>query len=127
MRALVVDDSTVMRRILARQLTELGFTCVEATDGRAALEVCKSGERFDITLIDWNMPVMNGLELVKALRADPEHVLDKLVMVTSEAGVNYIQQALGAGADEYLMKPFTREVLVEKLTALGVPVVTPKP
>jgi two-component system chemotaxis response regulator CheY len=118
MRALIVDDSRFMRRFLRRLLEENGTSCEEAGDGRAGLEQLASGGNFDLALIDWNMPVMNGLEMLTALRADGFNDL-KVMMVTTEAENEFIVRALDAGADEYLMKPFDKEALTEKLAMLG--------
>jgi two-component system chemotaxis response regulator CheY len=119
MRALVVDDSRAMRRIIAGILGEVGFDAVEeAANGKAALEVLGKGPSFDLALVDWNMPEMDGLELVRKVRAQARFASMKLVMVTTEVEMARISEALGAGADEYVMKPFTREVLRDKLSLL---------
>jgi two-component system chemotaxis response regulator CheY len=122
MRALIVDDSSFMREFLRQQLEPMGTDCVEAEDGSLALGVLRSGECFDLMLVDVNMPVMSGLECVKALREgaiDPEM---KVMMVTTEADHHFIESALEYGADEFLMKPFTAQSLREKLLLLGFPV-----
>jgi len=118
MRALIVDDSRFVRDFLRGLLEERGIKCNEAADGRAALEYLHSGMHFDLALVDWNMPVMNGLETLLQLRADGYRDL-KVMMVTTEAENDYILRALEAGADEYLMKPFDDEALQEKLAMLG--------
>jgi two-component system chemotaxis response regulator CheY len=118
MRALIVDDSRFVRDILRGLLEEKGIECDEAADGRAALKHLHSGMHFDLALVDWNMPVMNGLEMLRQLRADGYTDL-KVMMVTTEAENDYILGALEAGADEYLMKPFDGEALEEKLAMLG--------
>ena len=118
MRALIVDDSRFVRDFLRGLLEEKGIECDEASDGRAALEHLNSGMHFDLALVDWNMPVMNGLETLRQLRADGYGDL-KVIMVTTEAENEYILRALEAGADEYLMKPFDDEALQEKLAMLG--------
>lgn len=116
---MVVDDSKAMRMILKRLLTDCGYAdLMEAGDGHEAFTLLSSlnGEPCpELILIDWNMPVMNGLELVEALRADSKFAKTVLVMITTETALERIQQALEAGADEYMMKPFTKEVLLEKL------------
>lgn len=118
MRALIVDDSRFVRSYLRGMLEENGIVCEEAADGRAGLEQLRGENRFDLALVDWNMPVMNGLEMLKQLRA--EGFIDlKVLMVTTEAENGYIVRALEAGADEYLMKPFDDEALNEKLAMLG--------
>jgi two-component system chemotaxis response regulator CheY len=118
MRALIVDDSRFVRGLLRGMLEERGIACDEAADGRAALALLHGDLRFDMALVDWNMPVMNGLEMLRQLRADGFRDL-KVMMVTTEAENDYIVRALEAGADEYLMKPFDDEALDEKLALLG--------
>ena len=118
MRALIVDDSRFVRDFLRSLLEEKGIECDEAADGRAALDHLHSGVQFDLALVDWNMPVMNGLETLRQLRADGYGDL-KVMMVTTEAENDFILRALDAGADEYLMKPFDDEALQEKLAMLG--------
>jgi two-component system, chemotaxis family, chemotaxis protein CheY len=120
MVALVVDDSRAMRSVLGRIVRELGFEVVEAANGRDALERMQEGLRPRFVLVDWNMPQMSGLEFVQSVRSDTTHEAAKLMMVTTEIESTQVQRALDAGADEYLMKPFTREALVEKLALLGV-------
>ncbi len=119
MRALVVDDSKSMRMILGKTLREIGFQVVEAGDGQEALARLSQGEEVDLMLVDWNMPVMNGYELVCAVRANALLGSVRIMMVTTETSMSQIQQALAAGANEYVMKPFTKEVLAEKLALLG--------
>jgi two-component system chemotaxis response regulator CheY len=119
MRALVVDDSRAMRLILGRVLRERGYDVAEAGDGREALQVLGSGPLPDVILVDWNMPVMNGLELVQTVRADGAYAGVRVVMVTTESEATHVMQALEAGADEYLFKPFTPEAVAEKLGMLG--------
>jgi two-component system chemotaxis response regulator CheY len=118
MRALIVDDSRFVRGYLRGLLEEKGIECAEAADGQAAMDQLKSGGVFDLALVDWNMPVMNGLEMLKQLRADGYGDI-KVMMVTTEAENDFILRALDAGADEYLMKPFDDEALTEKLAMLG--------
>jgi two-component system chemotaxis response regulator CheY len=118
MRALIVDDSRFVRGYLRGMLEERGIACDEAADGRAALELLHGDLRFDLALVDWNMPVMNGLEMLRQLRADGFRDM-KVMMVTTEAENDYIVRALEAGADEYLMKPFDDAALDEKLALLG--------
>ena len=119
MRALIVDDSKSMRMILGKALQELGFEIAHASHGQEALERLKAGEEVDLVLADWNMPVLNGYELVCAIRANPLLANVRILMVTTELSTRQVQLALAAGANEYLMKPFTREVLLEKLALLG--------
>ncbi|HEY2857632.1 MAG TPA: response regulator [Terracidiphilus sp.] len=119
MRALIVDDSRFMRRHVRTLLEARGIDCDEAADGQQGIERLRSGEEFDLALIDWNMPVMSGLDLVKALRGEG-YTQVKVMMVTTEGDSDRIVLALDAGADEYLMKPFDAEALEEKLALLGV-------
>ena len=118
MRALIVDDSRFVRGYLRGMLEENGIACEEAADGRAGLERLRGESRFDLLLVDWNMPVMNGLEMLEQLRVEGFNDL-KVMMVTTEAENEYIVRALDAGADEYLMKPFDDEALNKKLAMLG--------
>jgi two-component system chemotaxis response regulator CheY len=120
MRALIVDDSRFVRGFLRGMLEERGIACDEAADGRAALELLHGDLSFELALVDWNMPVMNGLEMLRQLRADGFSDL-KVMMVTTEAEDDYIVRALDAGADEYLMKPFDGQALDEILAMLGLP------
>jgi two-component system, chemotaxis family, chemotaxis protein CheY len=119
MRALVIDDSKSMRMILARFLKQAGFEVREAAHGRDALAQLGAHGAVDLALVDWNMPEMNGLEFVQAVRADAAFGEMKLMMVTTEAELARVQAAMEAGADEYVMKPFTSEVLQDKLSMLG--------
>jgi two-component system chemotaxis response regulator CheY len=118
MRALIVDDSRFVRSYLRGLLEEMGIECEEAADGQAGIDRLHGGARFDLALLDWNMPVLNGLEMLKRLRAEGAGDL-KVLMVTTESETDRILCALEAGADEYLMKPFDEEALEEKLALLG--------
>ena len=120
MRALIVDDSRATRTIIKRMLTEVGFEVVEATDGVDALRRLKEIGQADVLLVDWNMPEMNGYDLVCAIRGDHQYDKVPLMMVTSETEMGQMAKALEAGANEYVMKPFTKEVIAEKLALLGV-------
>ncbi len=119
MRALIIDDARVMRRIVATTLHDLGFETAQAADGREALDLLEAGERFDLACVDWNMPVMDGLEFVQAVRANREWRDLTLMMVTTESEQGQIVRALAAGAHEYLIKPFTPDALMAKLDMLG--------
>ncbi|WP_199422568.1 response regulator [Actinotalea solisilvae] len=119
MKALVIDDSRVMRRIVASTLHPLGFETIEAGDGRAALDVLESGTVVDLCCIDWNMPVMDGLEFVGAVRANRAWRDVTLMMVTTESEHGQIVRALAAGAHEYVIKPFTADAIRDKLQLLG--------
>jgi two-component system chemotaxis response regulator CheY len=120
-KALVVDDSRAIRMILSRTLKELGFDVREATNGIEALAVIEA-EGADLTLLlaDWNMPEMNGMDLLKQVRQRPDLASLTVVMVTTETELDHMAAALEAGANEYVMKPFTTEILVEKLQLVGV-------
>ena len=118
MRALIVDDSSFVRDFVRGLLEGRGIECEEAADGRTGLEMLHNSPPFDLALIDWNMPVMNGLEMLRRLRAEGFDNL-KVLMVTIEAENEFILRALESGADEYLMKPFAEEALAEKLELLG--------
>jgi two-component system, chemotaxis family, chemotaxis protein CheY len=117
--ALVIDDSRAIRMILRRMLSELGFEVDEAVNGREGLARLDAGLIPDLMLVDWNMPEMTGIEFVTAVREPPYSSTARLVMVTTETEVLQMVRALDAGADEYIMKPFTRESIVEKLQLLG--------
>ena len=119
MKALVVDDSRAIRVILGKMLAAIGFEVSEAADGNAALGVLEAEKSFDLALVDWNMPGMDGLQLVQSVRAN--HALDgiRIMMVTTENEIDHVVRALEAGANEYLMKPFTNTALLEKLAILG--------
>jgi two-component system, chemotaxis family, chemotaxis protein CheY len=119
MRALIVDDSSFIRDYLRQLLHHMGVACEEAVNGSNALEVLAAAQAFDLMLLDVNMPVMNGLECVKALREAHLGPEMKVMMVTTEADNSFIATALDNGADEFLMKPFTPESLREKMALLG--------
>jgi two-component system chemotaxis response regulator CheY len=120
-KALVVDDSKTIRMIIRRTLIELGFEVCEAGNGIEALKVLeKEKAAVGLVLADWNMPEMNGLELVKSLRQNPEYASVKVIMVTTETEIGQMALALEAGANEYVMKPFTKDILVEKLELVGI-------
>ena len=120
-KALVVDDSRAIRRILSRTLGELGFEVVEAASGPEALEVLgREGTSMSLALVDWNMPEMTGLELVSRLRKERSYDGMRVMMVTTETEMEQVAAALEAGANEYMMKPFTTEAIHDKLRLLGV-------
>lgn len=107
--------------ILTKTLKELGYEVREASNGREALEAIEAENKaVSLVLADWNMPEMNGLDLVKCLRQDPALSSLIVVMVTTETEIDQMATALDAGANEYVMKPFTRDILVEKLQLVGV-------
>jgi two-component system chemotaxis response regulator CheY len=119
-RALVVDDSRTIRSILGKKLVHLGFKVSEAENGQVALDVLRETPLISLALVDWNMPVMNGLEFVKAVRADAAYNDLILVMVTTETETSQMIAALESGANDYIMKPFTDEIIVERLMLLGI-------
>jgi two-component system chemotaxis response regulator CheY len=114
---LVVDDSSTIRRIIASLFRELKFDVSEAPTGAHAVEHCKS-HCPDVVMLDWNMPVMDGISCLRALRAMTLPHRPVVVMCTTESDISKIQEALTAGADEYIMKPFDRDVLLDKLSQL---------
>ena len=118
MRALVIDDSRAVRLFIGNVLRELGVETAEAGNGQEGLECLREIPDIDLVLVDWNMPVMDGLEFITAVRANRSFDKVRLVMVTTESESSQVMRALSAGADEYVMKPFTRDVLVAKLTML---------
>jgi two-component system chemotaxis response regulator CheY len=120
-KALIVDDSKTIRVILGRILRDLGYETCEAANGLEGLKVMESEKtKVDLVLADWNMPEMNGLEMLKRLRQNPDLTSLKVVMVTTETELDHVTSALEAGADEYVMKPFTKEILREKLELVGI-------
>lgn len=120
MYAIVIDDSSTMRMILKRIVSRLGFDVTLAENGRAALTAMHTvGHPFDVALVDWNMPEMNGLEFIQEVRADPRYNRLTLLMVTTESEHSQMVRALAAGAHEYLIKPFSADAVAEKLELLG--------
>lgn len=120
MRALVVDDSRFIRNYLHSLFAEHGVECVEAVDGKEGLARLREAGPFAVALVDWNMPVMSGFEMLQAARADRSLDGMRIVMVTTEAENDHIEAALLAGADEYLLKPFDEAGLLDKLRMAGV-------
>jgi two-component system chemotaxis response regulator CheY len=119
MKALVVDDSRSMRAILSKQLRELGFQVAEADGGAQALRTLSEGGPVDLVLLDWNMPEMDGREVLTLIRSEAAYQNIRVMMVTTESEMSQVSVALDAGANEYLMKPFDRDSLLEKLILLG--------
>jgi two-component system chemotaxis response regulator CheY len=122
MKMLVIDDSKPMRRLLAFMAEKLGFQVAEACDGREALDALIRNdpkEPFDVALVDWDMPRMNGLEFVQAVRRNHDFDDVKLMMVTTQNSMERVVIAMDAGANDYLMKPVTEELLADKLQILG--------
>ncbi len=119
--ALVIDDSRAIRMILGRTLNRFGYEVCSASNGREALDMIGQQDlALSVILVDWNMPEMNGLDFVKTIRADPRYREVPLMMVTTETEIEQMDRALEAGANEYVMKPFTDEVIADKLRLLGV-------
>ncbi|MDD3028983.1 MAG: response regulator [Alphaproteobacteria bacterium] len=115
---LIVDDSRVIRKV-ARQIFEaIGYSCTEAENGQTALDLCKTALP-DFVLLDWNMPVMNGLDFLHGFRKLPGGDVPNVVFCTTENDLEHIQEALGAGANEYIMKPFDADIIRGKLEQLG--------
>ena len=117
-RCLIVDDSSVIRKVARRILENFGFAVFEASDGRQALDACTK-EMPDAILLDWNMPVMSGMEFLSVLRAEQEGKRPVVVFCTTENDMAHIRAAIDAGADEYIMKPFDRDVIEAKLAQVG--------
>jgi two-component system chemotaxis response regulator CheY len=115
---LVVDDSSVIRKVARRILEDLAFNVDEAEDGSEALEMCRQAMP-DLILLDWNMPILGGVEFLAALRAEPDGRKPKVVFCTSENDVAHIARAMRAGADDYILKPFDREIVEAKLQEVG--------
>lgn len=116
---LIVDDSRVVRKVARRILEDLSFACEEAEDGKFALDAIKKTMP-DLIMLDWNMPNMNGLEFLQALRATPGGDKPKVVMCTTENDMSHIMQAMQNGANEYIMKPFDKEIVETKLSQIGI-------
>jgi two-component system chemotaxis response regulator CheY len=116
---LVVDDSRVIRKVARRILEDLGFEVAEAADGVEAMAWCQAVMP-DAVLLDWRMPAMDGLEFVRRLRAHPGGADPKVVFCSVENSIEAIREALDAGADEYVMKPFDGDIIAGKLCDLGI-------
>ncbi|MGC2111687.1 MAG: response regulator [Candidatus Korobacteraceae bacterium] len=119
MRALIVDDSSSMRAILRRTMQQRGFEVIEAKNGLEVLTTLPQSCPVDFILIDWNMPLMNGFELLQRIRGEDKYAGTKIVMVTTETNKAEMTHALASGAGEYIMKPFTASVLHDKLRLIG--------
>ena len=119
MRALILDDSRAMRMILCRIMHAAGFEVVEAADGWQGLDALAAGPLPDVALVDWNMPGLDGLSFVNAVRDNPAYRPMTLMMVTTESEHDQVVRALAAGAHEYIIKPFTADAIVDKLELLG--------
>lgn len=115
---LIVDDSKVVRKLVRRIMEEIGFAVSEAEDGLHAHNFCES-QKPDLILLDWHMPVMDGLEFLKKLRAMPDGNIPKVIFCTTESELNHIMEAMSAGADEYVMKPFDADIIKGKLQQIN--------
>jgi len=120
MQALVVDDSTAVRGLLVEHLSQLGFEVEQAGNGFEALAKLQATPAFAVVLLDWTMPGMDGLEVLRRLRADSRNTEVPVVMVTTDGELPFVDDAFKAGANEYLMKPFDAQTVLEKLLLLGV-------
>ena len=119
MHALIVEDSKPIRTILRVYLTKLGFEVTEAVNGVDGLDRLRGMAQADVVLVDWNMPKMDGISFVRAVRAEHGYDALPLMMVTTNTELEQVSKALDAGANEYIMKPFTRDMIREKLELLG--------
>ncbi len=115
---LIVDDSSVVRKVARRILEDLDFEVMEAEDGQQGLDRCRHGMP-DLILVDWNMPIVGGVEFLAALRGEPGGKTPKVVFCASENDVAHIARAMRAGADNYILKPFDREIVEAKLQEVG--------
>lgn len=115
---LVVDDSEHVRAIIGKIVTTFGLSVTEAADGAEALTICRAGMP-DAILLDWHMPVMNGIEFLRALAREAEEGLPPVIFCTGEFSVKHIQDAMSAGASDYVLKPFDRDVLAERFRGAG--------
>jgi two-component system chemotaxis response regulator CheY len=117
---LLVDDSRAVRLVGRRMMGTFGLEVLEAEDGKQALEVVRANPELDVILLDWNMPIMDGMEFLTALRAEDRQKQPIVVMCTTENDMPRIVQAMQAGANEYIMKPFTEDIVRDKLEETGV-------
>jgi two-component system, chemotaxis family, chemotaxis protein CheY len=120
MRALVLDDSKTMRMILRRILSEIGFEVIEAGNGREGLNQLRKMDAPDLVTVDWDMPEMDGISFIRAVREQPGFRSTPVVMITANNDLEQVSTALDAGANEYIMKPFLEETVREKLQLLGI-------
>lgn len=115
---LIVDDSKIVRKVMRKIIEPLGYAILEAEDGQKALDAFKEGA-IDLIMLDWNMPIMNGMECMQAVRARADITQPKIVFCSTENDFSKIQEAMQSGADEYVMKPFDEEIIRGKLEQLG--------
>lgn len=120
MRALVIDDSRAMRMMVKNILKQLSVESLEAANGLEGLERLKNYAELDFVLVDWHMPEMDGCDFVRAMRSQPEFGSVPVLMVTSEGDADKVAEALDAGANEYIIKPFTKDAIAQKLNMIGV-------
>lgn len=120
MNTLVIDDAKAMRIILKQIIESIGGHVEEAANGKEGLNKLKSMGATDLVLVDWNMPEMNGLDFVKNVRTDEAYRNLPIVMITTETEAAQMSQALAAGANEYITKPFTKDIIKGKLNVLGI-------
>ncbi len=120
MKMLVVDDSAAMRSLLRQMIKKMGHSVTEAVNGKEALEQLNVHPDIGLILLDWNMPEMDGMQLLDALGAKRSKSRPRIIIVSTECEMGKIVQAMERGADEYIMKPFTKEILEEKLSILGI-------
>lgn len=123
MNALIIDDSKTMRRLLSNVVQPLGYTVFEAPDGQEGLKQLTTIPECQLVLVDWNMPNMDGIDFIKAMRSDRRFDDIRVVMVTTETEPARMARALMAGADEFMMKPFTKDMLIDKLRLIGVQII----
>lgn len=116
---LIVDDSKIVRKVMSKIIQPLGYTTLEAENGQEALNSLTNGTVIDLVMLDWNMPVMNGIECLKALRARGDIHQPPVIFCTTENEFAKIQEAMMSGANEYVMKPFDEEIIRGKLEQLG--------
>ncbi len=115
---LIVEDSRVIRRVTSTILDGLGFKCIEAENGQEAVAACEK-QMPEVILLDWNMPVMSGIEFLRKLRTMPKGDTPQVIFCTTENDFNHIQEGMAAGANEYIMKPFDSDIIKSKLQMLG--------
>jgi two-component system chemotaxis response regulator CheY len=116
---LIVDDSSVIRKLAVKLVQEIGFDCSEAEDGQKALDACKI-KMPDVMLLDWNMPVMDGMDCMKYLRGMPGGEDMKVIFLSIHDDMAHVEEAMRAGADEYIMKPFDRDIIKTKFRQVGI-------
>jgi two-component system chemotaxis response regulator CheY len=119
MRALIIDDSSTMRMMLAHLLKEQGYQILEACDGRDALKKLEGSPAPELITLDWNMPVMNGQETLAAIRSNPDYDRSRILIISSETEQERVAEALRGGSDEYLMKPFSPDAFQFKIEMLA--------